>query len=353
MPRFTLANPGVITFFDADLMRRSQYGISTIGPRNLLQTTQYRETGPERDDVRPFEPSSWGVAVPAGAEIFAATGGVTAENARQFWVGWLVGKRVAMQALMQQHPVETELAADETPTFPAVMDNAGVAALYSWRPAGDATALWRRLFTGQLKTKPTVAVEALTEIPGRPVVSVVGAIPGDRTQHAVIGWAEDAPAGAVLGMAIVRPTRIVVERSAPVPDFSPFARQRPGVWASAPPAKERYELTVALQSRGSPHRYATARFSIGATPEERNVSTAPIALNPDHLHAAAFDYSKDHVDPFVNEVFLTNDGRMWIGHRPEARRQGLPLGNPLPVLATTRVYWGVRDPDGSLRFESF
>jgi hypothetical protein len=44
----------------------------------------------------------------------------------QFWVGWLVGRRLHMQALMQVKPIDTELATDEVPIFPAVTDLSGV-----------------------------------------------------------------------------------------------------------------------------------------------------------------------------------------------------------------------------------
>ena len=104
--------------------------------------------------------------MPDGAKVFSVTGASSPEQARQFWVGWQVKKRLYMQALMQQGPIGVDLAADETPLFPAVMDDAGVAALYSLRPAADHVALWRHVFTGAIKTKATVAVEALTELPG-------------------------------------------------------------------------------------------------------------------------------------------------------------------------------------------
>jgi hypothetical protein len=259
-----------------------------------------------------------------------------------------------MQALMQEGPIDTDLAGDETPIFPASMDNAGVAALYSWRPAKEGTALWRRLFTGQIKAKPTVTTETLTAVPGRPLVSVLGAIPGDRSQHALIGWAEDTAAGAVLGIAIVRPDGIRVLHSEPVPDFSPFVTQRPGIWASAPPANERYEVTVELQSRHAPHDYKTMQFSVGTTPEESRLSSSTIGLPGDSLHAVAFDYVKNYVDPFLTETYLTKDGRLWLGHPALLRREHVSLDDPLAVLTTeARAYWGVRTSDGSLKFESF
>src|SRR3954464_1948112 len=54
MQHFTLANPGIVTFYEAEPFswRTANYGISAVEPRHLLQTTQFYETGPERDEVR-------------------------------------------------------------------------------------------------------------------------------------------------------------------------------------------------------------------------------------------------------------------------------------------------------------
>ncbi len=348
MRRFGLAIPGVATSYAID--DEAIYVLGTSGSRNQLVTTEYYESGVEPHELRSFKPSFWGVDVPDGAELFAPTGGITPENARQYWVGWLLGQRVSMLALMQKHPVEADLAADETALFPPVMDKAGVAALYSWRPVAQGVALWRRLFTGAVKTKPSVTTEALTEIPGRPVVSVVGAIPGEPTQHAIIGWAEDTAAGAVLGIAVVRPDQIRVMRSDPIPGFIPFVHQRPGIWASAPPTAERYELKLALESREEPHRYQTAQLSVAAQSGER-MTSLQADLPTGQLHAAAYDYAKDHVGAFANQEFLTKDGRLWSGPPFRLTKQGVSLDDPLTILMTyTQAYWGERSADGGLSF---
>lgn len=354
MPHFTVVSPGLATFYDVEgIPSKVNYAVSTIGRHHLLQTTEYYEGGPELDEIRAFQPSAWGVEVPENAELFATTGGLTPENVRQFWVGWLLGRRVSMLALMQERPIDIALATDETPVFPAVMDKAGVAALYAWRPVADSggTALWRHLCTGALKTQASVVTEALTAIPGRPVVSVVGAIPGEPTQHALIGWAENTPAGAVIGLAVVRPEGIRIVRSAPLSGLSPLARQRPGIWASAPPAAEGYELLLVLQSTAEPHDYKTAKLVAGATPEEHKVSLDAVRLPGDSLHAAAFDYLKNHIDAMANQAFLTKDGRLWFGPPATLMKQGLSLDDPLTILTTGRAYFGERAVDGTLSFQ--
>jgi hypothetical protein len=252
--------------------------------------------------------------------------------------------------------VDTDLAADETAIFPAVMDKDGVAALYAWRRVAGGSALWRHLFRGAIKTKTSVSTEALTEIAGRPVVSVVGAIPGEPTQHALIGWAEDTAAGAVLGIAVVRPDHISVVRSEPTPGFSPFVHQRPGIWASAPnptPGAGRYELRLVLQSRAEaagPGTYQTAKFSVGAKAVAPKVSLESVGLPAGQLHAAAYDYVKDSIDPLANQAFLTRDGQLWFGPPPTLMKHGVSLDDPLTILTTGRAYWGERSADGTLSF---
>jgi hypothetical protein len=354
MVRHTLANPGIITSYQTGMVDEwASYVISVAGSRRVLQTTEYYEGGMEMSEARAFAPSSWGVEVPESAELFAATSGITPANAHQFWVGWLMDRRLHMQALMQEGPIDAVLAVDETPIFPAVMSKAGLAALYSWRPVPAGMALWRRVFSGQIKTQGSSVTEALSEIPGHPLISVAGAIPGEPTQHAVIGWVESTVAGAVLGMAIIRPDSMRVVRSDPIPDWEPLARQRPGLWASAPPADQRFELAVALRSRATPHSYTLARFSVGAKAEERTVSVRAIDVPRDQLHAAAFDYLKDHVEPKFHCTYLTIDGGMWVGGTPQVRRQNVALDSALPVLTTRRAYWGVRSTDDTLTLERF
>jgi hypothetical protein len=351
MPNFTLTNPGVVSFFDAELY--TTYGIGVVGPRRLLQTTQFGETGAERDEVFAFKPSPWNVPVPADAEIFGVTGGNLPEQVRQFWVGWIAGKKVHMQALMQETPIELDLAADETPIFPGIMDGAGVAALYSWRPVPGGTALWRHLFSGAIKTKATAVTEALTEIPGRPALSVIGAIPGDKTQHALLGWVEEAPGGVVLAIAVIRPAQVRIVRSEPIPNVAPFPRQRAAIWASAPAGPQRYQLAVALQSREAPHAYQEAKLTVGPRAEDREVSLSPITVPPDRLHAAAFTYIKDQFEPQTHALCLTVDGRTWIPNFPEPRHDGVSLDDPLAVMTTRREYWGTRAADGTLQFGAY
>lgn len=112
-------------------------------------------------------------------------------------------------------------------------------------------------------------------------------------------------------------------------------------------------MTVALEARDAPGEYKLARFSIGDRPEDHAVKLSGIDLPTGGLRAAAFDYLKNHVDAEVHRTYLTQDGRLWIGDVPMVRRQSVQLDDPLTVLATRKVYWGVRGPDSTLRFESF
>ena len=297
--------------------------------------------------------------MPEGAQIFGATSGTTPANAHQFWTGWLAGRRIHMQALMQERPIDADLEADEVPIFPPVMDRAGLAALYTWRPVSGGTALWRRVFSGQIKAQATSATEALSEIAGRPVTSIAGAIPGDPSHHAIVGWAERTPAGAILGLAVIKPDRMRVLRSEPVPGFDPVESQRPGIWAAAREGGDkdgsqgRFEVTVALQGREVPGGYKVARFSMGAQPDDHAMKIGDIDLPAGTLQSAAFDYLKNHVEAQVSQTYLTRDGHLWIGDSPMLRRESVPLDDPLTVLANRKVYFGVRGPDGKLGFESF
>ncbi|MEA2700646.1 MAG: hypothetical protein QOI66_4917 [Myxococcales bacterium] len=354
MPRFTVSNPGLVTTYEiGDFVSREVYTIDVVGPRRILQTTQFAERGPERDQLGAQPPVPWDVEVPDGAQLFGATSGISPGLAHQFWVGWLAGPRLHLQALMQKAPVDITVAADESLIFPPVMDRAGTACLYSWRPtgAGAATALWRHVVSGQLNTAAVATTEALSEIPSRPVVSVAAAIPGEPSQHAVLGWVEATPAGTVLGLAIVMPDRLRVFRSDPIADTVPFANQRLGVWAAAPASLQRVRLTAVVASKTAPAAYRVATFSVAPAPAGASLSLANTDLPAGQLHAAAIDYLKNHVDPAFQQTFLLGDGTLWTGKVPHAQRQGVVLNDPLAVATTMNAYWGVRSGNGPLTFE--
>jgi hypothetical protein len=256
-----------------------------------------------------------------------------------------------MQALMQEHPIEAELGADETPIFPAVMDGAGLASLYSWHPAGAGTALARRVFSGAIKEAPSATGEVLSEIPGRPVVSGAAAIPGEKSQHAVIGWIEATDGGALLGVAVITPDRMRVVRSRPIANTVPFARQRIGIWPAGPASSQRVRVTALVESTAGAGGYQVATFEIGPAPKEPAVTLSDSGIPARHLHAAAFDYVKNYLEPFDVRTYLTTDGALLAGAPPQVKRHSIPLDSPLPVLVTDPAYWGTRAADGTFSFE--
>jgi hypothetical protein len=353
MSAFSLASPGLITIHqEGQFLSTETYAIGVLGPRRILHTAELVQSGREMEELKPFEWVSWNVPVPENARILAAGSGISPGLTHQFWVGWLAGQRVHMQALMQEKPIEAELAADETPIFPAITDGAGAVSLYTWRPApGGATALWRHTFKGAIKTAGTATAEALSEIPGRPVVSVAGAIPGERAAHAVIGWIESGSEGAVLGIAVIMPTRMRVVRSKPLHDLVAFANQRLSIWAGVKTAAGTYQLPAVVQSRAGAPVYHLAVFNVGGDAGEGRVDLdTPIPSGP--LHAAAFDYERNHLQAMLDPAYLTKDGTLWFDKNPPMiKRRGVDLDSPLPIATTSYVYWGTRAPDGTISFE--
>jgi hypothetical protein len=352
MQRSSLQNPGFISMYDTGVP--AQYTLNAAGPRRILTTTRFYQRGLELEELGPEDPASWDVEVPEGPELFGATSGITPDTAHQLWVGWFMGRRLHMQAVMQELPIETEIGGDETPIFPAVMDGAGLAALYSWHPVAGGTALLRHVFSGAIKQPAAVTAEVLSEVPGRPLISGAAAIPGEKSEHAVIGWIESTDAGAVLGVAVVMPDHMRVVRSKPIPDTIPFARQRLGVWAAAPASSRRARVTALVEARGPDGGYQVATFEIGPPPTEPTLTLAGSGIPPKQLHAAAFDCVKDYLNPYLYRTYLTNDGTLLSGTKdPQVKRQGVPLDSVLPVLVTAAPYWGTRAADGTFTFASF
>jgi len=354
MKSFALANPGIVTILAPN--HDETYTIDILGPKRLLHTSQFYQGGIERYDLQSSQgPVSWGVPVPEDALVFGATSSVTTGFSHQFWVGWLVGCRLHMQALMQVKPIDSELAADEVPIFPAVTDLSGVGNLYTWRPAGQGTSLWRHSFMGQIKSVGAVTKEALSEIPGHPLVSVAGTIPGEHEQHAVIGWIEATPDGAVLGMAIVKPDHLRVIRSKPMAGMAPFIRQRPGVWAAASPGPVgHFQLVAVLRSQTEHPAYTVAALKVRPESDLGEVDLADSGIPAGTLHSAAFDEDKNPTKPSFSRTFLTKDGTVLACNPPEVRLHGVDLDSPLPVASTSfHSYWGTRATDGTMTFQWF
>jgi hypothetical protein len=91
--------------------------------------------------------------------------------------------------------------------------------------------------------------------------------------------------------------------------------------------------------------------------EEGTVDLSDSAMPAGTLHSAAFDYEKNHVEPSFRRTFLTKDGTVMTGNPQKgsfkARFRGVDLDSPLPVVTSSRTYWGTRQADGTMTFESF
>ena len=311
MSAFSLASPGFITIHEEGMFFSTEtYAIGVLGPRRILHTAEFVQSGQGEGGAHAMQVGLVGRPVPENARIFAAGSGISPGNTHQFWVGWLVGRHVHMQALMQEKPIEAELAADETPIFPAITDGSGAVSLYTWRPApGGGTALWRHTFKGAIKTAGTASAEALSEIPGRPVVSVVGAIPGERAAHALIGWVESGSEGAVLGIAVDHAdahARGAVEAAA-----------RPGRLREPTPGhlgggEDRGRDNISWQrwcNRAPAHPLTIWRSSTSAETPARaaSTSTLPIPFRERYM-PAAFDYERNHTQAILRPR-LPDQGR--------------------------------------------
>lgn len=376
----TIDTPGVVTT-NQTVFGYELWGLAALGTRRILHTIEFTEQRPDLGELdNSPESVSWGVQVPSGAQIFAATCPTSAlEIVGQFWVGWLEDRTLSMMAVKQEHPFQTPLVDGEIPIFPPVMDFAGRVAVYSWRPGQEGTALWRRTFTGKIHQPVTMVAEEVVRIPGRPLATRTGVVPDLEASHAVLGWVEDRPEGAVISVALIEAGQVRLFHSEPVADSSPFGRQRLGVWAESFGC---VEIDAVVQSRKAPFVYRLARFSIGQNaplPNDvwwstKNMPTPVFALPPEaqrpalaltnlalpagELHAVALEHPKQRSQYALHQIFLTNDGRLYLAHTIggglRVARSNVSLDDPLAVVTgADAAYWGVRHPDGNLTLEAF
>lgn len=363
MSCFSIATPGIVTAF-AGVGNEEGFTIDVLGPRRILHTSELYCHGREGEEFSAKRPLSWDVVVPDTALVFGTTCAVAAGLSRQRWVGWLCGHALHMRALVKVRPVDAELAPDETPILPAITEPSGAATLYTWRPAERGTVLWRRSFAGdRTSAGGSPCAEPLSVVPGRPSLSAVGTIPGEERQHVVIGWVESSRQGAVVGIAVVTPEHMHVVRSYPILGVAPFPRQRLGIWAGAGASDPRgVQVTAMLASHAEKASYRVAVLAPAGTADQTPLALSDTLLPPGALYAAAFDYLKNPAEPHGCRVFLTHDGtvmnerqlRMHHAHGADYGYRHVGLDNPLPVMTSgKRLYWGSRNPDGTMSFEPF
>jgi hypothetical protein len=345
-PTFTLASPGVGTTEDPEAL---ESGMGTywihLGPGRRLYTVEWYPGGhSEAPPIQPQDAVEWETVVPWGAQVFSVTAGVSAARVRQFWVGWLSGGQVFMEALDGIRTLTSWLEADESVVFPAVMDGSGVASVYSWRPTASGAALWQHVFSKWSAGAP----RKLMDIPGRPALSRVTSVPGLRTQHAVVGWVEQTDAStSVLGTALVEEGRATFHRSHPIPGTRVLSPQRMGVWASAPDTWE----TAAILTSAGPQAHEVARFGVNTETPEGAVKIDVLNLGPGQVARAAIDYCRYAEEPRFNRALLMADGRL-IGRYGDVVRTSVPLNSELPIVTVGRsAYWRVRKPDGTFDLE--
>jgi hypothetical protein len=101
MASFAVANPGLVAIYqDGEMSSVRVYGLGLLGNNRILHTAEFAPGGRELEELKTRKWVSWDVSVPEGALLFGATSAVSAGMSHQFWVGWLLGRRLHMQALM-------------------------------------------------------------------------------------------------------------------------------------------------------------------------------------------------------------------------------------------------------------
>jgi hypothetical protein len=341
-PTLSLQRPGLVTTSQVQPFKLNQIFSYYLGVGRRLHTVKsFRGGNSEARGFRSFDPVDWETTVPPGAQLFSVTAGISPDTTQQFWVGWLAGREVYMEALTEQQAISTPLTAGETLVFPGIMDAAGAASLFSWRAASEGAKLVQRRFSGTKVTETIVA-----DIPGHPVVSRVAAVPG-APSLAVVGWAEgsEVTRSSVLGFAVVEGGQARVWRSQEISLTSPLAAQRLGVWAASADHAEVAAVLVAQWHTPAYHRLARFGSTIGPAPGAP--TSVPLDLPPGHLVSAAIDYAASPGNPHSAEYYLLKNGAVLNGGMIAVARD-VPPDSPLPLIDD---YWVGRNADGSPSFE--
>lgn len=334
-----------------------------------LATMEFWEMRGGIDGVKALNTTSWHVPVPASATVWAASGGVTASAARQYWVGWRTERRLAAMALTQEQPIIAHLVDGETLVASPLMMADGSLLQLSWQPApGGHRALWRRVFRGALHTTGTVESERLGETDGVPVASIAEPVPGPDVfnlrqppgggRGAVVGWIEATAQGARLGVAIIEGPKVRTLRSAPLPGTTPLPRQRPSLRLDADGA---IELAAMGERPGPEPSYVALRMPVSSEqaspPEVRQEPFAIIGAGPIVATAAHYLRGSEGGDGplwFAVGANGTLQCRSPDGGLPTISRRDVPPSYPFPIVVTAGgIYEAFPDSGGEIALRVF
>jgi len=341
-PTFSLWSPGLVTTHGTDPYESLQIHSFHLGSRRNLYTVSYFTGGhSESMGIQAHDPVDWDTTIPWGAQLFSVTAGVAPAAVTQFWVGWIDGRTVSMEALSRRRVIDSPLATGESLIFPAVMDGSGAASVYSWLPTGRGMALRQRVFADGVGPP-----RLLAEIPGVPVASRVAAVPGEHEEHAVIGWAERTPeGGTILGTAVVYRGQATLQRSRVAAGNAPMEQQRIGVWAGT---RDWWEVAAVLD-KAAQGDYRLAVFSVDRNDGQAKLKTMKLDLQPAVVAKAAIDYESSTELPFSRRYFLDRDGLLRNERGWNALRAPVGVDSALPII---NGYWGERGADGIFTFKS-
>jgi hypothetical protein len=338
----SLWTPGVVITHETKPFEEfTIYSVYLGAGRRPHTVKAYLGQNVEDSGIHTFDPVDWESAVvPRGAQLFSVTAGVSAETVTQFWVGWIKDRSAYLEALTEQHAIKATLAVDESVVFPAVMDGAGAASLFSWRAGAHGASLWQTVFKGT-----TASPHSVVESPGPALISRAAAVPG-HPRRALVAWVEHAETTSVLGMALVEHGQATVWRSDPIAGMAPVREQRIGVWASE---DGRLETSVVLagEGEGGPG-YRLARFSARRGGAKGALKSEKVAMRSGEIASAAIEYASSLSDPEHVAYFLTRDGRLLQGRGLRVVRRSVPSDSPLPIV---EGYWVSKMPDGRPQFE--
>lgn len=342
---FELSSPGVTTIHDTGPPESIETYGYYLNSSRVLYTVEYVVVGRDRVRAETLHPVGWAITVPSGARLFSVTGGVSPARTREFWVGWIRDREVHLKSLSGPVSSSSILTEEESPIFPAVMDGSGAASFYTWRRTANGAALWQRVFS---PSGGPVPARLVVEVPGRPVVSRIAAVPGRRSQHAVVGWVERTESVAsVAGIAVVENEHATVRRSPPIQWTAPIGDQRLGVWAGA---IDRVQVAAVVVGDGVPPTFTLMQFGAGPDAPEGALRAESLELSPGQLARAAIDYQPTEEEPRPNVVLLSKDGLLSWDGEPRLRTSSVSLDSVLPIAITAMgPFWGKSStPNGRL-----
>ena len=321
-----------------------------------LHTQLFFERPHHGGEMSIYTPVDWKERVPDGAELRGANAGCVNDYFHNFWVTWTEPGKLKALSIVQEDPLTAPLEANDALIEGPVMGAQGRLHVFLWRKESGGYGLFEHAFTGAAKLKGELSTRRLLTVREQPLVARTEPIalrwvpekgPVDAGL-AVIGWLSRDGDGLRAHAAWHDGKEAKEFRSDPVSGYSPFSRQRIGLWADPDSGILRMAWVM---KRNDADSVRMAEWMVRTETGIRSLRIGERGQPASKLHATACVILRNGEEPDATCYFLAASGNLFGQSQDRLRkiRDKTPLDYDFPIYASAFGIWEARpDAEGKI-----